>query len=246
MNIEDIKNLRAKTQASYADCKEALLKSDNDINKAEEYLRIKGYNLIENVSKNTECGVIESYVHTGNRVGVLVEVKCQTDFVAKTEEFKTFAKEVAMQVASMKPKYIELKDIGLDKYAEEYEFRYDRLFKECVEADRLFKECVEADEILEKTKLEMEQWVSEVCLLNQPYMRDGSKTINDLLAELANKTNEVCQITRFNRWEIGEETENIEMEECNEENRMKKFLVPSLLVLLLIFSSTILMCSGVV
>ena len=236
MNIKDIKSLREKTQAGYADCKEALLNCNNDMEKAEKYLRAKGYNLIENVSKNTECGVIESYVHTGNRVGVLVEVKCQTDFVAKTEEFKTFAKEVAMQVASMKPKYIELKDVGLDKYAEEYEFRYERLFKECVEAD----------EILEKTKLEMEQWVSEVCLLNQPYMRDGTKTINDLLAELANKTNEVCQITRFNRWEIGEEVENVEIEECNEESRMKKFLVPSLFVLLFILLSTILMCGGTI
>lgn len=136
----------------------------------------------------------------------------------------------------MKPKYIELKNIGLDKYAEEYEFRYERLFKECVKTD----------EILEKTKLEMDQWVSEICLLNQPYMRDGRKTVNDLLAELANKTNEVCQITRFERWEIGEEVEKVEVEECSEESRMKKFLVPSLFVLLFILLSTILMCGGTI
>lgn len=211
-----IKRLREKTKASYIDCKKALIEADNDIIKAEEILRNKGYDIISK-QKNIKNGVISSYIHTGNLIGAMVEVRCQTDFAAKTEEFLQFAKDIAMQVAAMKPKYISSEDIPLTEYADEFNSKYKHLLKN------------------EEHKF-MEQWVSQVCLLRQPYIKNSNKTINDLLAELANKTNENCQIVRFNYWEVGEVLKKREEEEAVGYNDiMKKFIVPSTIILSLFF-----------
>ncbi len=237
MNIEGVKTLRIKTQAGYADCRRALAESKGNIEEAEEYLRKRGRAVIDSdTATKTESGVIESYIHPGNRVGSIVEIKCQTDFVAKTEEFKTFAKEISMQVASMRPKYLSRAEISLDVISKEVGYRIERLGKEGVLEENL----------QDKLDAEMEQWYSEVCLLEQAYIKDGKKAIKDLLAELISKMGEKCKITLFERWEIGSEVDELEEEPIAVEvGNYNKFKIPvsvmltvmSLLSIVAIFSS---------
>lgn len=182
MNINDIKELRNRTQTSYAECKKALKECGN-IDDAEQFLINKGLKLLDRTIDNTKAGMVHSYIHPGNQVGVLVEVHCKTDFVAKTEEFQLFVKELALQIASMKPKYLSKNDIPVGDEAKEYYKRRDV-----------------CDDV------NMEDWYKEVCLLEQSYVRDGSKKIKELLAELINKVNEPCNIKRFVRWEIGDDS----------------------------------------
>jgi len=229
IDIKNIKILRNKTQASYADCKKALLNSNNDIEKSEEYLRENGRAIIDrDVTTKTECGVIESYMHPGNRVGTIVEVKCQTDFVAKTDEFKYFAKEISMQVASMRPRYISRADIPLDIISKEVGYRIDRLKREGTSEEDL------------QTQLdaEMEQWYSDICLLEQSYVRNSKKAVKDLLAELISKTNETCRISKFDRWEIGmDEKEQVE----EKVSGLGKFRLSATVVLTTMFFFTLMM-----
>jgi elongation factor Ts len=227
IDIKNVKILREKTQAGYADCKKALLNSDNNIEKAEEYLREKGRAIIDrDVTTKTECGVIESYIHPGNRVGTIVEVKCQTDFVAKTDEFKNFAKEISMQVASMKPRYISRADIPLDIISKEVGYRIERLKREGA-----------AEEDLQmQLDAEMEQWYSDICLLEQSYIRDSKKAVKDLLAELISKTDEACKVTKFERWEVGmDEEKKPVMEE--KANNLNRFYLPvsAILIVMVLF-----------
>jgi len=182
MNIENIKNLRKITQASYAECKKALKEANQDIKEAENILMKRGLRIINSAPTNeSEIGIVHSYIHPGNRIGVLVELHCDTDFVAKTEEFQRFAREIALQIASMKPKYISRDDVPEEDYLKEYDRRSNNSNPEA----------------------ELVQWFSEVCLLEQTYIKDNSKIIKELLAELINKVNESCRIKRFIRWEIG-------------------------------------------
>jgi len=193
MNIENIRTLRRRTQASYAECKKALIEADQNIEEAERILMSKGLRLVDSApTEDMEMGVVNSYIHTGGRVGVLVETHCRTDFVAKTEEFQHFVKEVALQVASMKPQYISRDDISDDELIAEYERRLARL--ENVGEKGNLEDLVEA---------EMVQWYAESCLLEQAYVKQGSKIVKELLAELINKVGEPCRIKRFVRWEIG-------------------------------------------
>lgn len=130
MNLENIRTLRKRTQASYAECKKALIEANQDIKEAERILMAKGLRMVDAVpSEEMEMGVVNSYIHTGGRVGVLVETHCKTDFVAKTEEFQEFVKNIALQIASMKPQYISRDDIPDEELIEEYERRITRLEK---------------------------------------------------------------------------------------------------------------------
>jgi len=236
VKIEDIKRLREKTQASYIHCKEALVESSGDLTKAQKYLTAKGLKIIdENRPEKSANGVVRSYVHPGDRVCAAVEVSCNTDFVAKTEEFRSFAREIAMQIASMKPKYVSRDDIPFWRVAEEMSFRRDRLEREG-----------DTEELEETVHGEIEQWYTEVCLLEQTYVRDSKRSVKDLLADLILKTGETCRIERFMRWEVGVEgqagwSSGWDMEECvcDEEEEVQeickpsKFFMPSLIILFL-------------
>ena len=191
--MDKIKDLRGRTQASYAECKKALVENDFDVKNAEEALMKKGMRAADAPTRNNNVGAIYSYLHPGNRIGVLVEVKCDTDFVAKTAEFTKFVKEVALQVASMKPIFVSRADVGEDTLDRE---RIRR-------AQTLLIENTDFSLLNEKVDAEMTQWFSEVCLLEQTYIRDTGKLIKELLAELVNKTGEACRISRFSRWEVG-------------------------------------------
>lgn len=192
--IEQIKELRALTGAGLADVKEALTVSKGDMEAAKAYLTKKGIAKADKrADREANQGIIGSYIHTTNKVGVLVEVNCETDFVAKSEDFISFAKEVSMQVAAMSPMYVSKEDIPV-------EFRNE--FRIEVENDPKFTnkpEEVKANIVESK----METLAKESCLLEQAYFKDSSIKINDMLKALSAKVGEAVRIKRFVRYEIG-------------------------------------------
>lgn len=207
MNIENIKTLRRLTQASYVECKKALAEAKQDVEEAERILMSKGLRMVDAAStEKMEMGAVNSYIHSGSRVGVLVETHCKTDFVAKTEEFQSFIKEIALQVASMKPQYVSRDDLLDEELVAEYERRIKIL--EDVGSQGNLDELVDA---------EMIQWFAEVCLLEQTYVKDSSKVIKELLAELINKVGEPCAIKRFVRWEVGANNGEVKMSQTGKE-----------------------------
>ena len=225
MDISKVKDLRSKTQASYAECKKALEESCDNMAEAERLLMIKGLREVDGPPVSSNIGVIHSYVHPGNRIGVLVEVGCETDFVAKTEEFQKFVKEMALQVASMKPLFISRDEISESLIYEERERRAERLEKADTPV-QLIEELVDA---------EMVQWYTEVCLLEQTYIRESGKAIKELLAELINKTGETCRIVRFSRWEVGQEELEEEADEELPSRPFNKFFIPAAIILAIMF-----------
>ncbi|MCL5773864.1 MAG: translation elongation factor Ts [Firmicutes bacterium] len=190
-----VKELRNKTGSGVMDCREALSKSGGDVDKAMDFLRQKGLASAEKKSSRaTGDGKIESYIHTGGKVGVLIEVNCETDFVAKTEEFNNLARELAMQVAALSPQYTGINDVpGEIVKAEELTVR-EIISKEG-------KKGKELDDAVEKA---VHKFYKSVCLLEQPYIRDESKTISDLIKESVAKLGENITVKRFVRFALGD------------------------------------------
>lgn len=191
IDTSKVKKLREMTGAGYIDCKGALVKANGDIDKAKEVLRQRGYR--PKGHRRTDHGILWTYMHPGNRVAAMVEIKCESDFVAKTEEIKRLAKEVTMQVAAMNPQYISRNQVDPQLVIEERERRREMLKKE-KKPEHIIENIIDG---------QMSRWYSEVCLLEQPYIKDGGMDIKDLLANLVNQVKENCKITRFSRWEIG-------------------------------------------
>lgn len=193
VSIEDIKKLRDMTGAGMMDAKKALEEANGDIDKAVEIMRLKG---IAKAGKKSDRaasnGVIQSYVHS-EKIGVLVEINCETDFVARTDEFKTFARDVAMHIAAANPSYVSVDSIDPSELKKE---------KSTVE-----KEVAASGKPAEfATKMvegKMAKWYEQVCLLNQPFIKDDSKTIDQLTKELIGKLGENIVIARFSRLELG-------------------------------------------
>jgi len=193
-NIEQIKELRALTGAGLADVKEALEISKGDVEAAKSYLTKKGVAKAEKrADREANQGIMGSYIHTNGRVGVLVEVNCETDFVARSEDFTQFAKDVAMQVAAMSPQYVSQEDIPTT-VAEEFagEVKNDPKFADKPEAVR--------QNIVDS---KIKTYAEENCLLNQTFFKDGSMTIEAMLKALSAKVGEAVRIKRFTRYEIG-------------------------------------------
>jgi len=193
-SIEDLKLLREKTGAGIVDCKNALKEAGGDIEKAVEILRRKGIKVAEKkAGRQTKEGIIESYIHTGAKIGVLIEVNCETDFVAKNEEFKEFAHDLAMQVAARAPSYISREEVPQEILEKEKEIIKEQ-----------FKD--KPEHILEKiVNNKLNEFYKEKCLLEQPFIKDENKTIKDLLTEKIAKFGENIVIKRFVRYELGEE-----------------------------------------
>ena len=191
-----IKDLRERTGAGMADCKKALTETSADMEKAIEYLRRKGIaSAAKKATRIASEGTVVSYLH-GARIGVMVEVNCETDFVARNPDFVTFAKEVAMQVAAMSPQYVSQDEIPAALIEKEKGIRAE-LAKQSGKPEAVIPKIIEG---------QLAKWAKEICLLDQVWVKDpeGKKDIRSLLTDLIAKTGENVKVRRFVRYEIGE------------------------------------------
>lgn len=190
-----VKDIRDRTGAPFIDCKKALEEVEGDYDKAIDILKIKGVaKASKKVGRETPEGTVSSYIHAGGKIGVMVEVNCETDFVARNEEFQAFAKEVAMQIAAANPRYISKEDIPEEELERE---------KEVMKAQVI--ESGKPEDIAEKiVEGKIEKFYEEVCLLNQTHIRDSKVKIDDILQALIAKIGENIQIRRFTRYQLGE------------------------------------------
>lgn len=194
INVDLVKQLREKTQAGVADCKNALLETNGDLEKAIDILRKKGTIKAESKkTRTTKVGIIESYIHFGSKLGVLLELNCETDFVAKNEAFKSLAKDLTMQIAAMSPEYISSEDISQEVIEKEKE-----IYKE--QARREGKKENILDKIAEG---KLQKFYSQVCLLEQPFIKDEKKKIKDVINEQIAKLGENIKVRRFIKYEVG-------------------------------------------
>jgi elongation factor Ts len=193
ITIEDIKKLKELTGVGLTDAKQALVEVDGDFDKALEAMRKKGLTKAEKKGdRETREGLIESYVH-GNRIGVVVEVNCETDFVARLPEFKEFAHKIAMQIAAMSPKYPTMEDIPSEDYAAKK--------KELLESDSLKSKPAEmADKIVEG---QLKKYFAEQVLFEQAFVLDDSMTVGDVVKEQIAKCGENVRVAQFKRIELG-------------------------------------------
>jgi len=193
-----VKELREITKAGVLDCRKALESSNGDMQKAVDYLREKGMaTAAKRADRQASNGIVELYSHGNGRVGVMVEVNCETDFVARAEQFRKFAHEVALQVAAASPLYIKEDDIPADVLEHEMGIARARALEEG-----------KPEAILEKiSQGRVEKYKDEVVLLRQAYIRDDKLTVGKLLLEQIAALGENIVIRRFNRWELGEVSE---------------------------------------
>jgi len=188
-----VKDLRAKTGAGMMDCKNALVESGGDFEKAIDFLRKKGLaTASKRAGRQTSQGMIQSYIHLGGKIGTLVEVNCETDFVAKNEDFIAFAKDIAMQVAASAPISVSKEDVAQDVIDRETAIYKDQA-KEMGKPEKMIEKIAEG---------KLKKFFEDNCLMNQVFIKDTSKTIGDLLNELIAKTGEKIEIKQFARFEI--------------------------------------------
>lgn len=184
-----VKDLRARTGAGVMDCKHALAEAGGDLEKAVEILRAKGLAVAgKKAGRAASEGLVEAYIHTGGRVGAIVEVNCETDFVARTDEFKRLAHDLAMQITASVPQYVSREEISADALAEQ---------RKVIAAELTGKPAAAVEGKLEK-------WYQEVVLLEQPFIRDESKRVRDIITDTIARVGENIQVRRFARFKIGE------------------------------------------
>lgn len=204
ITTEDIKRLREATGAGILDCRTALQNSDNDFDKAVDYLREKGLAAAsKRADREASEGVVELYTHGGGRVGVMVEVNCETDFVGRSDEFRTFAHEVALQIAATAPLYVKEEDIPESALEHEKGIAEARAREEG-KPDAIIPKIVEGY---------MNKYKDEVVLMRQAYIRDDSVTIEKMLSQAIGAMGENILIRRFARYELGEQSSGESEEE---------------------------------
>jgi elongation factor Ts len=195
-----VKDLREATGAGPLDCKKALEQNNGDVQKAIEYLREKGLARAAKKlgsGRTMNEGIIESYIHFSKRVGVLVEVNCETDFVANTENFRNFCKDIALHIASLKPEYVKREQVPEAVVEAERQLQLRRVLEEG-----------KPEAVAEKIVAgRMDKFFEELVLMEQPFLKDDSKKISQLLAELVAELGESIEIRRFARYELGADTE---------------------------------------
>ncbi len=197
VSTELIKELRERTGVGIMDCKKALIECNGDIEKAIEYLRKKGIATAQKRgARETKEGQIHAYIHPGGKIGVLVEVNCETDFTARTEDFKNFVKDIAMQIAAQNPIAVKREDIPPEVVEKEKEI-YASQAREEGKPEKVIERIVEG---------KLKRFFSEACLLEQPFIKNPDITVQDLLNELIAKTGENIVIRRFVRYQLGEES----------------------------------------
>ena len=195
ISAEMVKQLREKTGAGIMDCKAALSECQGDISKAIDFLRKKGLaTAAKRAGRAMTEGAVQSYIHTGGKIGVLVEVNCETDFVAKTDDFREFTKNIAMHIAATSPLGVKSEDIPEEIVNKE---------KEIYRAQAL--ESGKPEKILDKiAEGKLDKFFKENCLLNQPYVRDPNITVADVINDVIAKIGENITVRRFVRFQIGE------------------------------------------
>lgn len=192
---EMVRELRERTGAGIMDCKKVLNEANGNIEKAIELLRERGLAAAaKKAGRIAAEGIVDSYIHLGGKIGVLIEVNCETDFVAKTNEFKAFVRDMAMQVAAANPKYITKDEVPIEIIEKEKEILRSQALNEGKPANIV-------DRIVEGR---LEKFYKEVCLLEQPFIKDDSKAVKDVLNETIAKLGENIIIRRFTRYEMGE------------------------------------------
>jgi len=198
IDVSLVKDLRQKTGAGIMDCKRALKETQGNMDKAIEFLRQKGLaKATKRVGRRADEGLIGSYIHAGGRIGVLVEVNCETDFVARTQEFKDLVKDISMHIAATDPQYLRREDVP-----EEIIQKEKHILR--LQALEMGKPEKVVDRIVEGR---MERFFSEVCLLEQAYVKDLDVTVGNLLNSLVGKMGERIAIRRFSRYQLGEEAD---------------------------------------
>jgi elongation factor Ts len=190
-----IKDLRERTGAGMSDCKKALVEVGGDVDKAIDYLRAKGLaKAAKKAGREATEGAVVSYIHGGGRIGVLVEVNCETDFVARNEDFVAFTKEVALQIAAMNPMFVRKDEVSPDVVDKEKAVLIAKA-KESGKPEAIAAKMVDG---------QISKWMKEICLMDQPFVKDPDKTIEQIQQELVAKIGENIKIRRFVRFELGE------------------------------------------
>ncbi|EEG76757.1 translation elongation factor Ts [Dethiobacter alkaliphilus] len=198
-----VKELRDKTGAGMMDCKKALNETNGDVEKAVEYLREKGLAAAaKKAGRIAAEGIVHAYIHMGGKIGVLVEVNCETDFVARTDDFQDFVRDVAMQIAATNPQYLSREEVPEEMLEKEREILRAQALNEG-----------KPEKVVEKIIAgRIEKYYAENCLLEQAFIRDTDKSITDLLKDKIAKIGENISIRRFTRYEMGE---GLEKKGCN-------------------------------
>ena len=192
---EMVKDLREKTGAGIMDCKRALADAGGDMEKAFDILRQKGLSIAaKKVSRETKEGIIGSYIHAGGKIGVLVEVNCETDFVARNSEFQGLVKDIAMQIAWSNPPYLRREDVPVPIIEKEREIYIAQA-----------RETGKPEHVIEKiSEGKIEKFFNDSCLLEQPFIKDSSVTIDDAIRQKIAKIGENISVKRFVRYQVGE------------------------------------------
>jgi elongation factor Ts len=195
ISAELVKTLREQTGAGFMDCKRALVETDGDLEKATVILREKGLAAAaKKSSRDAREGLVSSYIHTGGRVGVLIEVNCETDFVARTDEFQKLVRDLAVQVAGLDPKYVDAEQVPADVLAaKQAEFLADESVQ--TKPENIRQQIVD---------VQLKKWFTQVCLYDQPF-RDEERTVRELVTEKIATIGENIRVRRFTRYALGEE-----------------------------------------
>ena len=195
VNATLVKELREKTGAGVMDCKEALLATQSDLEKSIEYLRRKGIAMASKKSSRvTSEGMVSSYIHGGGKIGVLVEVNCETDFVAKTQEFQEFVKDISMQIAAARPTWISKEEVPSEVIEKERSI-YAEQARSAGKPEKVIEKIVEG---------KLDKFFQDECLLDQPFVKDPEISVNQLLTSKIAKVGENIVIRRFARYQLGE------------------------------------------
>lgn len=193
VSIDQIKQLREETGLSVSEVKKALENSNGDVEKAKEALRILGKTLLgKKASRETKSGLVEAYVHQNNKVGVLLDIRCETDFVAKAPDFKNLAHEICLQVVSMKPLFVKDTDIP-EEFLEGEKRIYEEQIKDSGKPEKIVEQILEG---------KLNKYKQEVCLLSQIWVKDDSKTIKNLIEDTVSRVGENIEVKKFSRFEI--------------------------------------------
>jgi elongation factor Ts len=198
LNATVVKELREKTGAGFMDCKKALAETGGNLEKAVDYLRQKGLAAAAKKADRVAAdGAVGAYVHPGGKIGVLVEINCQTDFVARTTEFQTLLKDMAMQIAAASPRYVKREEVPGDEIAKEREI-YHRQALESGKPEKVLEKIVEG---------KMERFYSEVCLLEQAFIKDPDRKVSEIINDAITRMGEKIEVRRFARYHLGEEVQ---------------------------------------
>ena len=198
ISAEQVKKLREKTGVGLMDCKEALRSANGDMEKAVDYLRERGLaKLAKRTGRATTEGSISAYIHTGGKIGAMAEVNCESDFVAKTGEFQTFVKDVVMQIAASSPLYVRREEVPPEVLEREKTI-YRNQARESGKPEKILDKIAEG---------KLEKFYQEVCLMEQPFIKNADITIKELLEQVVTKLGENIVIRRFARFQLGETVE---------------------------------------